>query len=179
MYWIVYVWLNAICHDSIERNAPVASCCFCGLGLFDRVTSADTDFHRVLLKQTHLLRQDTRWGKTHGGHVMFPGSINRTQWTAMGLCLVCIASFAMLFISTSLREASQELLVSVVVLFSPADSCQFSWGLAASVTLCHHCWFDFCYPDSSWLDGWCIGEVLVSGSGWHWWILWTELLISW
>ena len=63
--------LSSICQDSIERNIPkktsggvlVASCCFCGPRAIGRVMSADTDFRGVLLRQTHMLRQDT-WEDT-------------------------------------------------------------------------------------------------------------------
>ena len=78
-----------------------APCRFLGFGPIGRVLSADTYLGRDRLMC---------WGKTHGGHARFGGSINRTQWTVRG---ACIASFAMLrgleslLIVTSLREAQQ------------------------------------------------------------------------
>jgi hypothetical protein len=46
----VVVYIVGVCRDSIERNAPekfwwcaAVSCCFQGLGLIDRVMSAETD----------------------------------------------------------------------------------------------------------------------------------------
>jgi hypothetical protein len=56
--------------------------------------SADTDSPGVLLRQTHVLRQGTCWDKTHWGHVMFGGSINRTQWPVRGAWIACRASRA-------------------------------------------------------------------------------------
>jgi hypothetical protein len=101
-------YLSSVCCSSIERNAP--SFCFLRLGPIGRAMSADTNSHEVLLRQTHMLRQDMWWGKTLGGHVLFGRSINRTQRTVMG---ACISSFATLpgllslLIFTSLREAQQ------------------------------------------------------------------------
>ena len=49
--------------------------------------SADIDLVEVLPSQTHMLKQDTWWSKTHGGHMMFGGSINGTQRTVREACL--------------------------------------------------------------------------------------------
>jgi hypothetical protein len=59
----------------------VVSCHFCGLGTTGRVTSSEKGSGGVLLRQTHLLRQDTWRGKTRAGRVMFGRSINRIEGT--------------------------------------------------------------------------------------------------
>lgn len=75
----------------------VASWHFCDLGLIGRVISADTDSHRVLLRQTHILRPNM-W--IHGTHMMFTWSVNRTQLLER-LALLGLES---LLIFSSLRE---------------------------------------------------------------------------
>ena len=68
-------------YQKTSDDVPVASHNFLGLGQTGRVMSADTGSHGVLLRQSHVR------GKTCGGHVMFEGSINRTQQTVRGTCL--------------------------------------------------------------------------------------------
>ena len=57
--------LVTVCHDFIKRNSPKssggvlkASCHFLRLGPINRVTSSDMNSHAVLLRQTHVVRQD-------------------------------------------------------------------------------------------------------------------------
>jgi hypothetical protein len=99
-------------------------------------------------------------GKTCGGHLMFGGSTNRTQWTVRGAWLACIAK-RFLVCSLPWSSHSQELfLVSLLVRTPPADSYLFCWGLAVPARSCRHC----CYLNTAELDFWYVREVFASGS---------------
>lgn len=65
MHVLVRLMLLSSTYEAIERKPLVASCCVRGLGPIDRVMSADTNSHRVLLRQT---RGETR---PMEGHIMF------------------------------------------------------------------------------------------------------------
>jgi hypothetical protein len=45
-------------HQKSSGDILVASCCFLGLWLIGRVMSADTDSCGIVIKQTHMLRQE-------------------------------------------------------------------------------------------------------------------------
>ena len=70
-------------HQRTSCIIPAASCHLHRLWPIDRVISAYRDSHRVLLIENHMLRQDKRWGKTHGIHMVFGGSIDRTYGTVI------------------------------------------------------------------------------------------------
>jgi len=86
-------WLHREKHiKKLFWYVSAASCHFLGFRPLGRVMSAG-DSCGVLLRKTHVLRQDTWWGMGLMGHMMFGGSINRTQQTVTGACR---ASFATL-----------------------------------------------------------------------------------
>jgi hypothetical protein len=67
---------------------------------------------------------------------MFGGSINRTQWTVMGACIVSfgvLLGLASSMIFTSFRETWQRTSPGLI---APAG---FGGGLAVSARSCHHC----------------------------------------
>lgn len=102
------------------------------------------------LIQTHT--QDPRWAQARG-HLIFGGSIYRTQRMVMAL-----------HIFVSLRGTAENFE------FFLLDLC-WGRGLAIPARLCHCC----CYPDTTTdLDCWCSLDMFASGWSCHCWpVNWT------
>lgn len=90
--------------------------------------------------------------------IMFGESINRTQKTVAGRlhCSPCNDSLVLLLYWSSFhweRHRRELLLVHLLVLVTPADSCRFGGSLAVSVGLGSHCWWAFS-NFLNWRDCW-------------------------
>jgi hypothetical protein len=132
--WAPFVVLHLFLHR--EKKNSRGSWHFCGFGPIGRMMLADRDswsFAKTDSRARHMC-----WGKTHGGHVMFAESMTRTQQTVteaeLGLLIdLTLQSFLLSHVCCSslcLERHSQELLlVSLVVLMPPADSCWFRMRL--------------------------------------------------
>lgn len=97
--------------------------------------SPETDSRGIMLSQTHVLR------RPHGAHVMFGGSINRTQQTVRGACLAgrtqlpTLADLSSTLIFDMWRETQQRTSgVSDSLLLTHADSAE-AWLLQPSLLL--------------------------------------------
>ena len=150
------VYLISACHHSTERNAlKIFWRCSCGFllllrtGWIGRVMSADTKSRGVLLRQTHMLRQEP-W-KTHDGR-----NITRTLWTRGSLAQLAL----LCFLVSCLRWWRAWKSTSDV----PAGLGHSCWlmptHLAVTARSCHPC----CYADSTVLDCWCTHVLFASGS---------------
>jgi hypothetical protein len=133
----------------------------------------------------------TWWGKTHGGHMIFRGSINRTRRTVVeaelglliGLAakhlwvscmLVSRLHWSLLHWEEQLKTFPGVPVVPVLPFVLTRAEAEAWLSLLGRVPLM----IRVCYPHSTKEDCWYICEVFASGSRCHCWPQWTELLIS-
>ena len=124
----------------------------------------------------------TCWGKTHGGHVMFEGSMKRSWPTVMEAGLGCLHSWMLLGLTSLLTFAlligtAENFSWHLLALIPSVDLCG-GWALAVSARQCHCCWFVFAIQTLlNWTHGVSVKCLRVDGAAAA--DLWTELPISW
>ena len=131
-------------------------------GPVGRVMSANTDSYGILLS----------WGKTHGGYVMFGGSINRMHQIVQEACLLAQLALQRFLVSglhrspLHLEEVGQRMSPGIPA--GPGPSC---WLMQRPC----------CYPNTTEWDCWYIvtclqvDQAAAAAAA----DLWTELLTSW
>lgn len=139
--WAPFVGTPQKEHHKTSGGVLGASYNFWGLGTVGRVMSAERH------SRWNLLTQTTCWSKTHGEirHLIFGGSINKTQWTVtkaelgllVDLAVRCLLVSRLWWSSLSWQRHCWELPLFLVIRIPPVDSCWFFWGLDVPTRSCH------------------------------------------